>query len=82
MTAQNFIISLQMRFKAKNLITRKEYERAIRLLRESFKYNNVLEIDKKIYADSNHILNPFTSLFKDTNYYFITLRSGANERII
>ena len=40
------------------------------------------EIDKKIFADSNHILNPFTSLFKDTNYYFITIRSGANERII
>ena len=44
-----------MRFKAKNLITRKEYERAIRLLRESFKYNNVLEIDKKIYEAADLI---------------------------
>jgi Peptidase family C25 len=40
------------------------------------------EIDKKLYSDSNHILNPFTSLFKDTNYYFITIRSGINERMI
>lgn len=40
------------------------------------------EIDNKLYSDSNHILNPYSSLFKDTNYYFITLRSGSNERII
>jgi hypothetical protein len=40
------------------------------------------EIDKRLYADSNHILNPFTNLFKDTNYYYITLRSGPNARII
>lgn len=40
------------------------------------------EIDKKLYDDSTQILNPYTSLFKDTNYYFITLRLGANERIL
>lgn len=40
------------------------------------------EIDKKLYSDSNHILNPYTSLFKDTNYFFITIRTGTNERII
>jgi hypothetical protein len=39
------------------------------------------EIDKRLYADSNHVLNPFTSLFKDTNYYYITLRSGTNARM-
>jgi hypothetical protein len=39
------------------------------------------EIDKRLYADSNHVLNPFTSLFKDTNYYYITLRPGSNARI-
>ena len=39
------------------------------------------EIDKRLYADSNHVLNPFTSLFKDTNYYYITLRPGINARI-
>jgi hypothetical protein len=39
------------------------------------------EVDKKLYADSNHILNPYTSLFRDTNYYFLTLRSGTNPRI-
>ncbi len=48
LTAQNFIISLQMRFEAKDLISRKEYERAMRLLRESFKYNDVLEYVKKM----------------------------------
>jgi len=40
------------------------------------------EIDKRLYADSNYVLNPFSSLFKDTNYYFLTLRSGSNLRII
>jgi hypothetical protein len=39
------------------------------------------EVDKKLYADSNHILNPYTSLFRDTNYYFLTLRSGTNQRM-
>ncbi len=55
LTAQNFIISLQMRFEAKDLISRKEYERAMRLLRESFKYNDVLEINEKIYEAADLI---------------------------
>lgn len=40
------------------------------------------DIDKRLFADSNHVLNPYTSLFKDTNYYYLTIRSGSNARII
>lgn len=40
------------------------------------------DLDKRLYADSNHVLNPYASLFKDTNYYFLTLRTGSNLRII
>lgn len=40
------------------------------------------KVDKYLYQDSTHILNPYVSLFKDTNYYFLTIRSGTNARII
>lgn len=39
-------------------------------------------VDKKLFTDSTYLLNPYTSLFKDTNYYFLTLRSGTNARLL
>lgn len=39
------------------------------------------QIDQRLYPDTNFILSPYTSLFKDTNYYYLTLRSGVNARI-
>lgn len=39
-------------------------------------------VDKKLYQDSTHMLNPHVSLFRDTNYYILTLRSGNNLRFL
>jgi hypothetical protein len=38
------------------------------------------QIDKKLYIDSQLMLNPFVSLFRDTNFYILTIRPGINAR--
>ncbi len=40
------------------------------------------DVDEKLFTKPDFNLNPYVGLFKDTNYYFLTLRSGiTNERI-
>lgn len=73
-TAQNYLTSLKMYMEADKLIFEKKYEKAIQILRESIKFNDVLTFDYKNLSQILEIIDK-----NNINGKFIKARILGND---